>query len=182
MLLSERGCRVAYLGRWLRWVCGFCWGDVSVCLSVCLFVCLSVRLGGSLAADPPFAWERSKWEPSDPPWRPTPSDPPQRRLWDQSSNMGSFCVFTFLGYKYFQLYPSKSNCREVLGVQGSRAHQDASFEHHAGSVGPSNVWVVSFLRKEASQYFWCTPIIFRPYSRIFLDQNLERVSAQLLCF
>ena len=36
--------------------------------------CLCVRLGGSRAADPPFAWERGKGEPSDP-----PSDPPQRR-------------------------------------------------------------------------------------------------------
>ena len=43
-------------------------------LSACLSVCLSVRLGGSRAADPPFAWERGKGEPSDP-----PSDPPQRR-------------------------------------------------------------------------------------------------------
>ena len=52
-----------------------------------------------------------------------------------------------------------------MGVQGSRAHQDASFEHHAGSVGPSNVWVFSFLRKEAFQYFWCLPIIFWSYSK-----------------
>ena len=60
---------MAYLGPWVRWVSGFGWGGVSVCLSVCL----CVRLGGSRAADPPFAWERGKGEPSDP-----PSDPPQR--------------------------------------------------------------------------------------------------------
>ena len=29
---SERGCRVAYLGPWVRWVSGFCWEALSVCL------------------------------------------------------------------------------------------------------------------------------------------------------
>ena len=58
------------LGAWTSWVgCGR-----PVFLSSCLLACLLVRLGGSRAADPPFAWERGKGEPSDP-----PSDPPQRR-------------------------------------------------------------------------------------------------------
>ena len=39
---------------------------------MCVCLC-RVRSGGSLAADPPFAWERRKGEPSDP-----PRDPPQR--------------------------------------------------------------------------------------------------------
>ena len=112
--------------------------------------------------------------------RPTPathpSDPPPAthlwdiyiRLRDRNSNMVSFCVFTFLRLKVFSTFTlHKKNRRKVLGVQGSRAHQDASFEHHASSVGPSNVWVFSFLRKEAFQYFWCLPIIFWSYSRIF---------------
>ena len=89
------------------------------------------------------------------------------RLWDQNSNMVSFCVFTFLRLKVFSTFTLQKNRRKVLGVQGSRAHQDASFEHHAGSVGPSNVWVFSFLRKEAFQYFWCLPIIFWSYPRTF---------------
>ena len=103
------------------------------------------------------------------------------RLWDQNSNMVSFCVFTFLMLKVFSTFTLQKNRRKVLGVQGSRAHQDASFEHHAGSVGPSNVWVFcSFLRKEALQYFWCLPIIFRAYPRNFWPKSRARQRATFM--
>ena len=76
LYISERGCRVAYLGPWVRWVWG--WAG-EICLSVCVSVCMCVlSAGGSLAADPPFAWERRKGEPSDPPAATHPSDPPRR--------------------------------------------------------------------------------------------------------
>ena len=80
----------------------------------------------------------------------------------------------------FNFYPSKKNRRKVLGVQGSRAHQDASFAPHAGSVRPSNVWVFSFLRKEAFQYFWCLPIIFWSYPRIFWPKFRARQRATFM--
>lgn len=61
-------------------------------------------------------------------------------LWVWNSNMVSFLQNTekLNSCTYFHFIENIRS--KVMKLPPCRTHQDASFEHHAGSVGPSNVW------------------------------------------
>ena len=101
---------------------------------------------------------------------------------DQNSNMMSFLLNTEkLNSNIFNFYPSK-NRRKAMGVRFCRTHQDASFEHHAGSVGPQNVWVFYLqTQNDILVFLMLTHHMLHMFLNC-LDEILDLVGAQLFLF
>ena len=104
------------------------------------------------------------------------------RLWDQNSNMVSFCVFIFLRLKVFPTFTlHKKNVERVWGYRVLERIKTHRLRPTPALYDPQTYDFFVSTKRSLSVFLMFTHHILIVFQNLF-DQNLERVSAQLLCF